>query len=184
MRFLLHLKHWQLFLLTWGTVFLMNLVVLIDIKLMLFAFPIAMLLFTLGTFGWIWAIATQLHSLAPSSAGLNLGRFKLLFSVPLLYAVLLVFGVAYIFYRGNIGEAGLPKTAIISAMVLMHLLSMAGVFYGLRFAAKTYKSVELQREAHLSDYLVEFFLLWFSIVGVWLLQPRLNALAAQTEPQQ
>jgi hypothetical protein len=42
--------------------------------------------------------------------------------------------------------------------------------------AQTLRSVELGRLANFSDYAIEFFLIWFSPVGFWILQPRLNKL--------
>ena len=62
------------------------------------------------------------------------------------------------------------------AIVVLHLSSMVFIIMGLRFAAKTMKSVELGRTAKFGDYVGEFFLIWFSIIGYWVLQPRLNRL--------
>jgi len=50
------------------------------------------------------------------------------------------------------------------------------IFYCLYFVAKALKSVELQREVTFNDYAGEFFLFWFSPIGVWVLQPRINKL--------
>ncbi|MFD2245959.1 hypothetical protein [Pontibacter ruber] len=66
-----------------------------------------------------------------------------------------------------------------TVILVFHLLSMIFIFMGMRFAAKTMKSVELGREAKFSDYAGEFFLMWFSIIGYWVLQPRLNRLSAE-----
>ncbi|MCC2547841.1 hypothetical protein LJY25_15430 [Hymenobacter sp. BT175] len=181
MRFLLHLKHWQLFLLTWGAALLFNFVVLIDMRLMLYAFPVMILLFALGMLGWIWAIATQLHPLVPADAGLKLGRFKVLFRIPVVYMLLLPAVVGYNYYYRSEAADDSGMGIAIALLLLGHLLSMACIVYGLRFAAKTLKSAELQREAHLSEYLGEFFMIWFSVIGVWVLQPRLNLLVRQAE---
>jgi hypothetical protein len=42
------------------------------------------------------------------------------------------------------------------------------------FAAKTLKTVELKREATFSDFVGEFFLIWFNFIGIWILQPKIN----------
>jgi glucan phosphoethanolaminetransferase (alkaline phosphatase superfamily) len=176
MTFLLKLKHWQLFALTWGPALLMDGLALIDFRLLLYAFPVAMGLFVLGTVGWLWAIVTTLVPLLPAGTPLRLKRFKASLLLPLAY--LLVLGLL-LGLKVATGWTAAPDGAGAAAAALLipvHLLSMAGIFYALRGAAKVLKSVELGREAHLSEYLAELFLLWFSLVGVWVLQPRLNAL--------
>jgi len=81
-------------------------------------------------------------------------------------------------YSFTIGESmeSVNPTAIAGVIVPLHLLSMFIIFWGVRFAAKTLKSVELGRMAKFGDYAGDFFLIWFSIIGYWILQPRLNEL--------
>jgi bacteriorhodopsin len=64
--------------------------------------------------------------------------------------------------------------AIFALVVPLHLFSMFYIFYTLYFAAKTVKTVELQREVTFSDFAGEFFLIWFYPVGVWIIQPKVN----------
>ena len=45
-------------------------------------------------------------------------------------------------------------------------------------AAKTIKTVELQKKVTFSDFAGEFFLLWFSPIGIWILQPKINKFVA------
>ena len=66
--------------------------------------------------------------------------------------------------------------AVVGFVIVLHLSSIVCIIFGLRFAAKTMKSVELGRMARFGDYAGEFFLMWFSIIGFWVLQPRLNKL--------
>ncbi len=77
------------------------------------------------------------------------------------------------FTRSELME-GVNPAAIAGIIVPLHLFSMFIIFWGIRFAAKTLKSVELGRMAKFGDYAGEFFLIWFSIIGYWVLQPRLN----------
>jgi hypothetical protein len=44
------------------------------------------------------------------------------------------------------------------------------------FAAKTLKTIELERKAKFPEYAGEFMLIWFSVIGYWILQPRINKL--------
>ena len=41
------------------------------------------------------------------------------------------------------------------------------------FPAKTLRSIELNREAVLRDYLADFFLILFLPIGIWFIQPRI-----------
>lgn len=174
MKFLLRLKHWQLFLITWGIPFAMNLYTSSNPQLMVKLFPVMMLLFTLGIFGWIWAISTELHKKLPAAVNLNINFFKLIFSVPIVYMLVLTFWMFYRFYfrfneYPNLGP-------VIFIIVFVHLVSMVCILIGLRFAAQTFRSVELGRLARFNEYATEFFFLWFSPIGYWILQPRLNKL--------
>ena len=58
----------------------------------------------------------------------------------------------------------------------LHLFSMFCIFHSAYFVAKTIKIAELQRKVGFSDFLGEFFLLWFYIIGIWVLQPKVNKL--------
>lgn len=175
MRFLLRLKHWQLFLITWGVPIGINVVTLSNPVLMVKLFPVMMIVFIIGIFGWIWAISTQLHKKLPMEVNLNIKGFKVIFSVPILYTLALTLWMVYQFYF-RFPEGSPNVGSIIVFVALLHFASMICILVGLRFAAQTLRSVELGRLAKFSDYATEFFLLWFSPIGFWILQPRLNKL--------
>lgn len=184
MNSLLKLKHWQLFLLSWGPALLLNFFAASDPLLMMKLFPVAMLLFSVGTFGWIWAISAGLHQQLPPTVDLDSERFKILFAIPIIYILAIVAGVSFFFYSGrDEGFRGLEE--FIGIIILLHFLSIFCIFYGIRFAAKTIKSIELGRPVSFGDYAGEFFLIWFSIIGYWIIQPRLNRLAGgeSTQPK-
>jgi hypothetical protein len=180
MRFLLRLKHWQLFLIIWGLPLGIDIFTIYDPMLLFRLFPIMMIVFTLGTFGWMWAISTVLHSQLPANVNLKVWHFKIMLSIPILYiaVLLLSLSINYQIFQGNSGEGGIISLSILPIAIGVHLLSMVCIFLGLRFAAKTMKSVELGRLAKFGDYAGEFFLIWFSPIGIWVLQPRLNKLIA------
>jgi hypothetical protein len=138
-------------------------------------FPIMMLLFMVGILGWVWAIATELHEKLPTGVRLNVRQFKVFFSIPIIYMLAIIGFMAYQFNTGSTAKSS-NEGLIIGLIVILHLGSMVCIFLGLRFAAKTMKSVELGRLARFGDYAGEFFLIWFSIIGFWVLQPRLNKL--------
>lgn len=56
-------------------------------------------------------------------------------------------------------------------------------FYQYWFIAKTIKTAELQRDVKFSEYVGEFFLVWFYPIGVWILQPTINKLVAEDKPE-
>jgi hypothetical protein len=175
MKILLKIKHWQLFLLTWGIPILIDIFTFSDPGLLIKLFPVMMVVFTIAVFGWVWAISTELHSKLPVDVKLNVGRFKILFLIPIVYLLGVTIWMGYNFY-GEPGKQGDNMGGVVALIIFLHLFSMVCIFLGLRFAAKTMKSVELGRMAKFGDYAGEFFLIWFSPIGVWILQPRLNKL--------
>lgn len=176
MRFLLKLKHWQLFLITWGIpvcVFSFA-----SPELMVKLFPLMMIVFIIGIFGWIWAISTQLHKKLPMEVDLNIRGFKIIFSIPILYTIALTVWMVYQFYF-RFPEGSSNVGSVIFVVAFIHFVSMICILVGLRFAAQTLRSVELGRLARFSEYSIEFFLIWFSPIGFWILQPRLNKLVGK-----
>jgi glucan phosphoethanolaminetransferase (alkaline phosphatase superfamily) len=173
MKFLLKLKHYQLFMLTWGIGASISIFSLANPRLLLQAFPLIIGLFALGTLGWMWAIVTHLHDKLPVSSPINPEYFKKAFKVPIAYVVIIAI-LIYTQIDGASHDFILPEGLIIFLLVVLHLASMAALFYGMAIAAKTIKSIEMGRNARFSDYIGEFFLIWFSIIGYWLLQPRIN----------
>lgn len=108
---------------------------------------------------------------------MNSKRFRILFMIPIAYLILITGFMGVAFGGGASEFVRFNTTAMAGIIILLHLLSMIIIFWGVRFAAKTLKSVELGRMAKFGDYAGEFFLIWFSIIGFWVLQPRLNKLA-------
>jgi hypothetical protein len=54
----------------------------------------------------------------------------------------------------------------------------------LYFVAKTFKTVELQREVSFSDFVGEFFMIWFYPVGIWIIQPKINKMIEEQSKEQ
>ena len=46
--------------------------------------------------------------------------------------------------------------------------------YFCAFPAKIIKSIELNKEAELGEYIADFFLILFLPIGIWFIQPRIN----------
>ena len=172
MHFLLRLRHWQLFAITWMAPVAMNVISFNDPVLLIKGFPIMMVFFAVGTLGWIRAIATGLSNQLPDAVKLNVGVFKVLFAIPIFY--LLLFLVSSPFLMEDSADPIIDGTTMVAIIVPLHLTSMVITLWGVRFAAKTLKSVELGRKAKFQDYAGEFFLIWMNFIGFWILQPRIN----------
>lgn len=179
MTWLLHLKHWQLFVLLIGLpmavqIITVSSVVKGDPSALLIAFPLLMLLYTALYFGWFYAMGTELYKKLPASVPMKLTRFKIFLLIPVVYMLLIMAAMAFAFNNpGNVEESFLNYTALI---IPLHLFSMFCIFYCLYFVSKTLKAVEWQRPVTFGDFAGEFFLIWFFPVGIWIIQPRINRL--------
>jgi len=117
--------------------------------------------------------------------------FKAFFFIPLIYITGVMTAVGFFFNSNTLQATNEPPFWLLGAFAViipLHLFSMFCIFYCLYFVAKTIKTVELQREVTFSDFIGEFFLVWFHLIGVWILQPRINKFVQnndenlQTEP--
>lgn len=177
---LLTLKHWQLFVLLVGLPLIFQMITIGSIitsqnpTMLLFAFPIMMIFIVAVFFGWFYALGTNLHKKLPTTATMNLTRFKILLFIPVAYMLFL--SVFILGMVANISSVSQPNPAIFAVIVPLHLFSMFCIFYCLYFNAKALKTVELQKPVTFGDFAGEFFLIWFFPIGIWIIQPRLNKL--------
>jgi hypothetical protein len=167
-------KHWQIFMITFGLPFLIQIVLVPmtimgnDPMIMMKIFPIIMILFIGGFFGWFWSISIGLQQVIPEEYRLNVGKFKIFLLIPVVYMIFF-FG----FFTTTFNSGG-PNPGISAIIVPLHLFSMFCIFYCLYFVAKTFKTAELQRKVTFSDFAGEFFMIWFFPIGIWIIQPKIN----------
>ncbi|MDH4471219.1 MAG: hypothetical protein QE487_01355 [Fluviicola sp.] len=193
---ILKTPHWKLFILVVGIPFVGMIITMITAVSLLigqhnpqpetmlpvmFIFPVIGLFATVIQLYWHWSVATGLQPYLHPDTKLRVKRFKIFFFIPLIY--LGIFSLVGLIITTQIQPAmttnGEPPNLtwaipLFILLFLMHFFAMFCIIYVLYFIAKTLKSVELQREAHFSDYIGEFFLIWFFPVGVWFIQPRVN----------
>jgi hypothetical protein len=199
MNIFLRAKHWQLFVLTFGIPLVFNIIIITSLfssllrnpnpnPAMIFGyfkfFPLIMALYAGTLFGWQWSVAIGLQKLIPAGIKMKVTRFKIFFFIPLVYLLVILLLMAGFFsnvLNSSFDINSLPndQTAqlffgIFALIMPVHLFSMFCIFYCLYFVAKTYKTVELQREVLFSDFVLEFFLVWFYFIGVWIMQPKIN----------
>jgi hypothetical protein len=127
-------------------------------------------------FGWQWSVAMGLQKMIPAGIQMKVTQFKIFFFIPVVYMVLFSVLISSMF-NPDIFHGGQPNLQIFYLFPIifpLHLLSMFCIFYCVYFVAKTIKTVELQREVTFSDFVAEFFLVWFHFIGIWILQPKIN----------
>jgi hypothetical protein len=186
MNRLLHLKHWQLFLLFFGIPIILQLIFMVRIVTShnpgvgFFMFPLIMVVYMGLFFGWFYALGTNLHKKLPPTIHMNLKIFKLFMLVPVLYIFTLAVFMFSLFSR-LIAHHSSFNPGWMGLIVPIHLFSMFCIFYCLYFNAKSLKAVEWQRPVTFSDFAGEFFLIWFFPVGIWIIQPRINKLFEEAE---
>ena len=170
----LRAKHWQIFLITFGLPFLIELIAIpfmilgnnamVIMKIM----PIIMILFMGGFFGWFWAIAINLQQNLPSELKVKTTKFKIFLLFPLIYIFITFVLLDTIMWNA------LDNSSLFLLIFPIHLFSMFCIFYCLYFVAKVFKTTELQRKVTFSDFAGEFFMIWFFPIGIWIIQPKIN----------
>ena len=64
-------------------------------------------------------------------------------------------------------------------LIPIGLYMFFALFQTIIFACKTLTILELNREVTFSDYLLNFILILFLIIGIWILQPKVTKLIAE-----
>jgi len=112
-------------------------------------------------------------------------NFKAFVIIPAVYILVIILCILYFFKSFSLPlqnfMQGRPPAALFILPLLifpLHLFSMFCIFYCFYFISKSLKAVEQQRNVTSGDYVGEFFLMWFSFIGVWFIQPRINKLFA------
>nr|WP_294861877.1 hypothetical protein [uncultured Fluviicola sp.] len=193
----LRAKHWQLFIpliaIPFVTFIIFGVAVAIimlghnrnprgpeDLVWIFYFFPILFALCGFIQFAWFWNVITKLNPLVPTRRGkFPMRRIKLFFFIPIIYFCLAPFFIAFAVkttsHHQNIG--GMMQVAILGILTfLLHFFSIFCILHTIFFAAKTIRSAELKRNVRFSDFAGYFFLIWVFPVGIWFIQPRINAL--------
>ena len=191
---ILKAKHWHLFILTFGIPMIFQIAIMVFIlanigrgnnpdPLVMFGyfkfFPIIIILYMGTQFSWLWSVAIGLQSKVPEKMKMKVKKFKIFFFIPVVYLVSICILIS-IAIDGLMKSGQEPNFALIISLVAviipLHLFSIFCIFYSLYFVAKTFKTVELQREVNFSDFAGEFFMIWFYPIGVWIIQPKINTM--------
>ncbi len=90
-------------------------------------------------------------------------------TIPIIYLLLYIF-----LFIPQFADGGPDKPPL--WMLPMHMLSLAGIFYGIWYTASQLKAL---LESHDANYMIfsnTFFLLFIFPIGIWLIQPGVNQL--------
>ena len=197
-QFFLRLKHWQLFIVMLGLPIIYQLYFIFEIfgsrtqpmevvgeegvtqvlneRYFHFDFlPYVLILFSLVLFGWFWSIAIGLQKNIPVEIEMKVKRFKAFFIIPLVYTIVFMMLIGGLF--SGMFTYGFSNSIWFLVIILpLHLFSIFCIFHTIYFVAKTIRTAELQRVVTFGDFAGEFFLLWFYIIGIWIIQPKVNRL--------
>ena len=164
MKIFFLLKNWQLFLLSFVLPNLISSFNFFENKNQDFKM-ISMLIMIFSIFGWIWSVVNVLYHKLPTKENFSIWKFRIIFLMTISILIWILWKVENNLIKNNI------------------LLLILGVFTYLGFmiylvltTAKTIKSVELQKEVSIQDSFLDAILIWIFPLGIWIIQPRINAL--------
>jgi hypothetical protein len=161
-------KHWQIFIVIMGPLIVFKTVSLLINARLDFHFkyaPYFGVLATSALFLWLWTIVNTSRN-----TGLVLKSYK--------YS-LFNFSVVYIWIYITVVMALITQEIIPffgSATRPFDIIFCIAALYCFGFTAQLIKSVELNRPANVDEYLRYFFLLYFYPIGMWIIQPKINAM--------
>ncbi len=189
-NFILRAKHWQIFLVMFAPAMMLQIYTIITLitNLTSHALPlqevmveyahyiiIAGLFATCGSVLWMWSVGVGLQRHLPDGLTLPTGIFKLSLLFPVCYMASALGFVHHIITDGT------PNFLVFILIFPLHILSMGCQFYSIYVVARTLKTVELQKKVMPGEYILEFFLVWFALVGIWILQPKINKIVEQSQ---
>ena len=147
-------------------------------------------------FVWSWFVALGLQSKVPEGVKMKVKKFKIFVFILMVYVLfihlfMVILMNGWVWNLENLMTSSGLGANLRSEMISLHsngsliprfiainvpllLFSMFCIFYSLYFVAKTFKTVELQREVKFSDFTGEFFMIWFYPIGIWIVQPKIN----------
>jgi fatty acid desaturase len=138
-------------------------------RLMLY-FAVMMIIYTIVFFSWLWAVGNNLYKKLQDKKSMKIKVFRILLIIPFVYIIITTLFLQYTY---NLEEYPL----IIPAFLFpLHILVMFCLFYCFWFISKAINLIEKNQDINLKDYSGDFFLIWFFPIGIWVLQPRINAI--------
>lgn len=153
MRTILKLKHWQIFILSWGSLIIIPSTVFIAPAVISFCFQLWLILFLISLmncFIWVWAIVKGLEKL---SSSISTKLFKIVFWIPFIYIWEFICTTLYSAFVRKIKSIN-PEIEMI-IFVAWGILSVLCIIYGLVFIGRLIKSIESGKPLSIKEHIVE-----------------------------
>jgi len=172
-RFFLTAKHWQLFILLFGTMTVAQIAMIAasvstETNTSSVMIGTLMLPFIAALLYWFWVLGSFLHSITQPQIRPRMVFFRVALLCPAIYLPVFVF----LFPNFPPG---------LSLLFLVHMFATFCMFYLLYFVAKSLVVAETGKPAGFYDFAGPLFLIWFFPLGVWFVQPRINRLFAERQ---
>ena len=113
---------------------------------------------------WLFSVGTFLNSIVQPALRLNSSLFYLTLIVPLLYPLL----------SRSLDGSDLPSRAFVGTA--LDFLSAICAFYDVGFVADILIRAETDKPPSFTQVAGQFLLIWFFVIGVWSIQPKINRL--------
>lgn len=175
---LLRLKHWQLFLIAWGPLTVVPLILFKFPELVPGSFTIVLGLFLIGlanSFAWVWAIVNEMKKFVPA---ISTTLFKIAFWIPFTFIWTVIAFALYNLRIRKVQSINVEIELLVSAA--LGILSVACIIYGLIFAGRIIKAAELQKKPSIKEHLIDSCLMVLPPIGLWFIQPKLNKIVHST----
>jgi hypothetical protein len=194
MKVFLRLKNREIFTLIFGLPIVMAVIALLIMKifnnqLLEYRLMISIsLIVGTGFFGWIWSIAIGFQNKLPVDLKMKTKMFRVI----MLFSFVIFVCIMFLMLIDNpmkmellVGKQltiteKLPGI-IFSVISTLSFFALIFILYCFYFAAKTIKTIELQKKVILLDFVVEFLMICLFPIGIWIIQPRINQLAENKE---
>ncbi len=157
MKIFLKLKHWKMFLIWILGSIQMQIFMKSDIWIISFIIYFGLI------FGWMYSIGKVLNEK-------NAEILKMLNIWSVIYIISMIPFVIN-FHNMEIGNYGEMNKLISVPAGIIAIISIVKVVL---ISSKSLKQKEENKELTFSNYAKEFFLILYMIVGIWVLQPKLN----------
>jgi hypothetical protein len=122
--------------------------------------------------GWFYAVGRNLYRIRPDGARLRFGWFVFHLVYFLIYSIVLLFLSLSLLDAKNV-------TAVIDeawALLPFHILAVVSACSIVAFVSRALVSVELRQHVPFGIYSGTFLLLFFFPFGIWIVQPRVQAI--------
>ncbi len=166
MTFFLKLRHWELFLM----------LALPTIMTLMFKIPFEPLVaasiglfMLLVLFAWMFSVGSWSNRHLAESRRRNVVPFAIGLALPIVYVLMYIF-----LYIPQLDDGAPSRPPL--WLLPMHMLSMVGIFYGIWYTARQFKSLQENEDGGFMIFSSTFFLLFIFPIGLWLIQPAVNQL--------